>query len=245
MLSVQRKFYLICNNTTIHPGSGYHLKLANGLFFFVKFLQQATGIQHINRMPIDYNILVTYGGIARNLVKGSIIFHEGDSPFFYYQIISGEVKLFSVNNQGKELLHGIFKTGQSFGESPILLDRVYPYSAQATASSSVVKIGKQSFQRVLNDYPDILSGLLYTLAQRIYDRAVSTQIWVQQTPENKIIHFLKKSKLECPPNKIQVVPYTRQQIANFTGLRVETVIRALIRMKEQGIVKIVNHKLYY
>ncbi|MEG1266832.1 MAG: helix-turn-helix domain-containing protein [Myroides sp.] len=38
---------------------------------------------------------------------------------------------------------------------------------------------------------------------------------------------------------------TRQEIANFTGLRVETVIRALGKMKKNNIVEIKSQKIYY
>ncbi|HMR91845.1 MAG TPA: helix-turn-helix domain-containing protein, partial [Chitinophagaceae bacterium] len=41
------------------------------------------------------------------------------------------------------------------------------------------------------------------------------------------------------------VPYPRQQIADFIGLRVETVIRTLVRMSREGKITIDNHKLYY
>lgn len=196
-------------------------------------------------MDLDHNVLITYGGIARKFGKGAVIFHEGDSPVFYYQIVTGEVKLFSTNSEGKELIQGIFKAGQGFGEPPLLLNRVYPSTAQSTSDCTVIKITKHGFQSILSDYPEILSRLLYTFAERIYDKALSAQIWVQQTPEHKIVHFLKKNKLTSANTNMQPVSYTRQQIADFTGLRVETVIRTLIKMKKQGVVEIIDHKIYY
>ncbi|OWP79845.1 Crp/Fnr family transcriptional regulator, partial [Flavobacterium covae] len=41
------------------------------------------------------------------------------------------------------------------------------------------------------------------------------------------------------------IPFTRQEIANFTGLRVETVIRACSKLKKTGIIEIINHKIYF
>ncbi|MBK8604199.1 MAG: winged helix-turn-helix domain-containing protein [Saprospiraceae bacterium] len=40
-----------------------------------------------------------------------------------------------------------------------------------------------------------------------------------------------------------IVPYTRQQIANITGLRVETVIRTIIKLSGDNKLKIVNRKI--
>jgi len=43
----------------------------------------------------------------------------------------------------------------------------------------------------------------------------------------------------------ELVPFTRQEIANFTGLRVETVIRAFSKMKAEKKIDIINHKIYF
>ncbi|HAO26529.1 MAG TPA: Crp/Fnr family transcriptional regulator, partial [Chryseobacterium indologenes] len=42
-----------------------------------------------------------------------------------------------------------------------------------------------------------------------------------------------------------LIPYTRQQIATLTGLRVETVIRYVKKMEEQKLVKLDSTKIYY
>ncbi len=196
-------------------------------------------------MQIDYNILIAYGGIARKLGKGEIVFREGTMPHFFYQVLEGEVKLFSSNIEGKELIQGIFTAGQSFGEPPLLLGKPYPSTAQATASGIVVKIGREKLLDILKDYPEIATELLYAFAERIYNKASAVRIWVSQTPEEKIMLFLDRHKESGWPGDRESVPYTRQQIADFTGLRVETVIRTLKRMCKEGKIKIVDHKLYY
>lgn len=197
------------------------------------------------QMQIDYDILITYGGVARKYAKGDFIFQEDTVPYYYYQLIAGEVKMFSTNAEGKELIQGIFKEGNSFGEPPLLLGKVYPSTAQANKDSVVVKIRKEHFQNILHDYPMFLEQLMYTFAERIYNKAIAAQVWVQQTPEEKILRFLKNNKLHTENCSNEPLPYTRQQIADFTGIRVETVIRTLTRMHEDGKVKIINHKLYY
>jgi len=196
-------------------------------------------------MQIDYNILITYGGVARKYTKGDFIFQEDTVPCFHYQLMDGEVKMFSTNAEGKELIQGIFTAGQSFGEPPLLLGKVYPSTAQANKDSVVVKIRKEHFLNILNDYPIFFEQFMYTFAERIYNKAKAAQVWVQQTPEEKILRFLKNNKSnpnDCPNEPLS---YTRQQIADFTGLRVETVIRTLTRMSKDGKVKIIAHKLYY
>ncbi len=194
-------------------------------------------------MEIDYNILITYGAAVRKLDKGEFIFHEGAMPNFFYQVLEGEIKVFCSNNEGKELIQGIFGPGESFGEPPLLLGKPYPSTARVLQPGALIKISKENFLAVLKDYPEFSQKLLYTFADRIYSKTIAAQIWVSQTPEEKILHFLH---IRRPgPGKAEPVPYTRQQIADFTGLRVETVIRTLSRMHAEGKVKIINHQLFY
>jgi CRP/FNR family transcriptional regulator len=196
-------------------------------------------------MMIDYNVLITYGGVSKKVSKGEMIFEEGASPRFFYQIIRGEVKLFSTNSEGKILMQGIFQEGQSFGESSLLLDKQYPTTAQATQSGVIVRISKENVLNLLRDFPEVAFGLLQNFAEKIYDRASAVQIWVSHSPEEKIQLFLNKHKSIETTTEQKIVPFTRQQIADFTGLRVETVIRTLKKMARNGTVKIVNHKLFY
>lgn len=196
-------------------------------------------------MLINCDILIAYGGCAKKYEKDAIIFREGAPARFLYQIVEGEVKLYSTNNEGKDLIQGIFSTGDSFGEPPVLLDKPYPSTAQTTMPGVIIKITREKLLNILDDYPEINKQLVYTFAGRIYNKATAAQIWLSHTPEEKIIGFLNKVKEDHKEEEKLLIPFTRQQIADFTGLRVETVIRTLIRMSEQEKVSIIDHKLYY
>lgn len=196
-------------------------------------------------MLIDYNILMTYGAVARKLEKGTIIFHEGETPYHYYQVLEGNIKVFSGNKEGKELVQGIFTAGQSFGEPPLLLNKSYPSTAQASTAATIIKIRRDYLMQILKDYPELMEKMLFCFAERIYAKASAAQVWVSNSPEEKIARFLQNIKRNSDSAKVQLVAYTRQEIADFTGLRVETVIRALSHMNKNGKVKIIDHKVYY
>ena len=195
-------------------------------------------------MPINYNILITYGGVTRKVQKGECIFREGAQSLYYYQLVEGAVKLYSTNEWGKDLVQGYFTAGQGFGEPPLLLERPYPSTAQATEASVIIKIRREGLLNILKDFPEYQQQLLMIFAERIYSKATSAQIWIAHTPEDKIKLFLQKVKDENRTNFEQPVPYTRQQIAHSTGLCTETVIRTLRRMDREGKVYIKNHKLF-
>lgn len=197
-------------------------------------------------MQIDTDILITWGAVAKKFKKGEYIFHEGDHARFYYQILNGTIKMFNANIDGKEFTQSEFKTGQSFGEPPLFIDETYPSSAIACHDSVLLKLSKEKFLEILDEYPMFQKQLITLFAKRIYSKSTTLREIINNTPETRIIAFLndykKKSQKE---NEKSEIPYTRQEIANYTGLRVETVIRALAKMKTKKMVQIVERKLIY
>lgn len=196
-------------------------------------------------MQIDTAILITYGAVTRKVKKGEIVFSEGNAPRFFHQVVEGGIKVFSANSDGKELIQGLFYQGESFGEPPLFIDKPYPSTAVALVDSVVLRLGKDSFFTLLDDYPAITKSLLLVFAHRIYNKAATAQILTSHTPEEKIAGFLKKVKAAAKAEGPFLIPYTRQQIADFTGLRVETVIRALLKLEKEKKLQILQHKVYY
>lgn len=202
-------------------------------------------------MQIDVDLLFTWGAVAKKYQKDEIIFYEDESALFYYQILEGSVKMFCANDDGKEFTQGVFEKGASFGEPPLFIDEIYPCTAIATVDSVVIKISKDKFLTIIEEYPEINKRFMQLLALRVYRKALTNKHIINQKPEHRISAFLKdykqkngNSDYETSKEKMQI-PYTRQEIADFTGLRVETVIRTLSQMKESNKVEIKNHKLFY
>ncbi len=45
-------------------------------------------------MQIDYDILIAYGGMAKKIKKGDILFWEGNIPRFCYQVMEeGKIRI--------------------------------------------------------------------------------------------------------------------------------------------------------
>lgn len=198
-------------------------------------------------MQIDIDILFTWGAVAKKYQKDEVIFHEDESALFYYQIIEGTVKMFSSNEDGKEFTQGVFEEGCSFGEPPLFINGLYPSTAITTVESVIIKISKDKFLTIIDEYPVINKCFMQLLALRVYRKALTNKHIINQKPEFRINAFLmdyKQNNSVSDSEKLQI-PYTRQEIADFTGLRVETVIRTLTQMNKCNKVEINNHKIFY
>lgn len=197
-------------------------------------------------MFIDEKILLEYGAIIKKYDRKELIFHEGEMAKCFYQIKRGSVKMFNINSESKEFIQGIFNDGDSFGEPPLFAEEDYPASAIAITDCSILKITKENFNNLLEEHPNIQLSFINFFAKRILYKSKTLRDISFNTPCDKIICFFNAYKFKNSENNEQVkIPFTRQEIANFTGLRVETVIRTLKKMETEKKVSILNRNVYY
>lgn len=196
---------------------------------------------------IPENLLLDFG--ARNVMfsKGIQLFREGDTALNFYQVVSGEVKMNNYNLDGKEFIQGIFTAGQSFGEPPLFANVKYPANAEAIIDCEVLQLHKSRFLELLEANPHIHLKVTQTLASRLFYKAIMASEISSQEPEHRILRILDYLKNYVHKKEGPFtfkVDLTRQQIADLTGLRVETVIRATKSLEKKGALKIKNRKVY-
>jgi CRP/FNR family transcriptional regulator, cyclic AMP receptor protein len=197
-------------------------------------------------MMINEDLLLAWGAAFKKIPKGTTIFSEGTTCCFYYQLVSGQVKWLNINEEGREFIQVIINPGECFGELPLFDDEPYAATAIAAEDSVVIRLHKPVFKQFLTENQDIHFNFSRLLAKRLRFKFLLQEAFAGQDPEARIstlIHYLKKeNKNFCPQcNQLKL---TRQQIANMTGLRVETVIRSMRHMHEKGDLLITKGKVY-
>lgn len=196
---------------------------------------------------IDETLLLEFGAHSLFLKKGEILFEEGDTAKHFYQIISGEIKMNNFNDEGKEFIQSIFTKGNCFGEPPLFIDKPYPANAVAIVDSEILAIAKEAFFKLLYSNPEAHLNMTENLAQRLYFKSVMASEISSQEPEHrilKLIDYFKESISKLKPTEKYKVDLTRQQIADLTGLRVETVIRSIKSLEKKGLLFIEDRKVY-
>lgn len=201
----------------------------------------------ISCMNIEPELLYSYGAEKKSYKQKEIIYREGDHAAYYYQIIKGKVKLNSYDEGGKEFIHNIIGENQSFGDSLIFLEKFYVMNAICLTDTEVIRLPKNNFIELLENNPKISLELNACLSQRLYFKAIMLQNMSSQNPMIRLEGLLNylKSYHDGDCEQCFPVELTRQQIANLTGLRVETVIRNLKKMEKQGKLKIKDRKILY
>ncbi|PKV52085.1 CRP-like cAMP-binding protein [Aquimarina sp. MAR_2010_214] len=197
---------------------------------------------------IDHIILLNSGAILKKYKRGEFLFQEGSMARYYYQVHLGEIKMNNYNQEGKEYIQGIFTKEKSFAEPPLFADFKYPANAEAIVDSEVWQLPKEKFLKLLEENPDIHHKFTSTLALRLYYKAIMVSEISTQEPEHRILrildYFKKNSNHSATESNTYKVELTRQQLADLTGLRVETVIRSIKKLEQKGELFIKDRKVY-
>jgi CRP-like cAMP-binding protein len=110
----------------------------------------------------------------------------------------------------------------------------------------LLRLRKETFLQLLRENPRIHFRFTRLMTERLRLKFIFLKELSNQDPERKVITILNHYKEEgdsCFPGRRRI-NLTRQQIANMTGLRVETVIRTIKSLEEEGRLVIDKGKVF-
>lgn len=195
---------------------------------------------------IDEELLLTWGATYKSLDPEEILFSEGGHCHYYFQVVKGEIRWVNINDEGKEYLQTIISDGQCIGELPLFDGEPYAATAISNGKSIVIRLPKSIFHDLLKHYPEIHFAFSKLLTERLRFKFFMVKEIAQDEPEQLVIsllnYFKSKNLYICPETK--QVKLTRKQIADFTGLRVETVIRVIRNLQESRLLTIEKGKVF-
>jgi CRP-like cAMP-binding protein len=188
---------------------------------------------------ISEEILTRYHARLVSLDKGDFIFREGETAADFFIVRQGHVKMGNLSEDGKEFVQGYFTNGQSFGEPPFFAEVPYPAFAVAVTAGEVWRIGRAHFLKLLRDHFEIHLEITKTLGTRlIYKSIMLSEIAIEEA-EHRVRTLVMYIRETMGDNDAPyTIPFSRQQLADMSGLRVETVIRTVKILEQKGVLTI-------
>ncbi|MEM7162706.1 MAG: Crp/Fnr family transcriptional regulator [Bacteroidota bacterium] len=195
---------------------------------------------------IAESILIEYGAEEVEIDKNDYLFREGQVARKYFQVKEGKVKMNNYTEEGKEFIQSIFEKGASFGEPPLFGEFKYPANAIALENSTVMALSQNAFFELLKENPLVHLEFTKTLANRLYYKALMAVEISSEHAQHRILTLLDyfKGLSDFHDRKSFEVNLTRQQIGDLCGLRVETVIRTLKELEQEGEIDIRKRKVF-
>lgn len=168
--------------------------------------------------------------------KGEMIYNEGSAARFFYEVKTGEVKIVNSNDEGNDFIQAVYKTGGIFGAHLLFCDKPYPASAFAHTDCELYTVPKERFFNLLKENYNFHFSITNKLSEQLMFKAMMLQEVANEEAEHcllTLIHYLMDQK-KVADNTLDI---TKKQLADMTGLRVETVIRIMKNIEEKGLIK--------
>lgn len=168
---------------------------------------------------------------VKNILKGSILYHQGDKARCFYYLKKGRVKVVMTSADGMEKTLSTASAGEILGEAAFFDKMPRISSAYALTNIEVISVDEAKLLSLIKDNPKLALELLEIQATRI--RQLSSQI--------DAITFMKAdgriAGLLLQSASSNIVNYTHEEIAGIVGVSRVTVSKILNRFKREGLLK--------
>lgn len=181
------------------------------------------------------------GRLARKeYSQGEYIFKEKSFSRGVYIVRKGKVKIFQMNNEGKQSIVYIYKKGDYFGYRPILANEPHPVSAVAMDSTVVSFISRELFLTLLDKSATLANELLLTLSKEfsvwINKMTIFSQYGVKERVALSLLILNKVYQRDGDKSKSVAISINRDDFAGFVGTAKETLVRMLRIFKDEKII---------
>lgn len=191
----------------------------------------------------DLSDRIIRAGTTRSYGQNQPIFFEGDMATFLPIVLSGTVKMVKFPEAGKEVILGWFHAGQAFAIPPAMDGKRFPATAIATDHSEVLLIPRDTFLELMRSSAEFSSAITGIMCGILRHQVGTIQILATPSAEQRIAAALLRLAGEDVGDLPIEIPYRRKDIAEMTGLSLETTIRAVRRLARKNCLTIVGGRI--
>jgi CRP-like cAMP-binding protein len=172
--------------------------------------------------------------------KKQVIYTEGNHPLQLYYVISGKVKTFKTNDDGKDLVTELYSPGDFLGHVALLQSGVYKETAEAMDDTELAIIPKNEFEDLLNSNWEVAHKFISLLAKNVADKEAQLLNMAYNSLRKKVADALVTLKLKYhkPGNELFSIDISRENLATIAGTATESLIRTLSDFKSEKLIEI-------
>jgi len=178
------------------------------------------------------------------------VYLPGDPASSVYLLKKGRVRISSLSEEGKQVIHSILGPGNIFGELS-LVDEAGEHDSMAEALEETLLciVHKKDFEAFLESHPQLNLKVTKLMGMRLRQVTSRVQDLVFKTAEQRIESVLKYLSQEhgetLSEGSLINLPLTHQDLGELTNLARPTVTELLKQMQIQGKIRFQKRKIIW
>lgn len=181
-------------------------------------------------------------GVTRTYPKNTLLVHEGDSSDQLYVLLTGKLKVFLADEDGKEIVVDMLGPGQYFGE--MALDGAARSASVMTLEPSrLAVIQHDDFKQFLAGNPEAALALIVTLIRRARNLTRTIGNLALLDVYGRVARLLMENAVEENGRLVVAERMSQQEIAQRVGASREMVSRILTDLKAGGYISMQDGRI--
>lgn len=172
-------------------------------------------------------------GASMTLKKGSEIYGQNEPADYVYKLVNGTARSYKVLNDGRRQIQGFYFPGDIFG---LEADAEHDASAEAISDVTVLVIRRSAILAAAARDNDVAKQL-WAYTSRELQSARDHAMLLVKTAQERVASFLLQLAERGSGNALEL-PMSRQDIADYLGLTIETVSRTLTQLQEDAAIEL-------
>ena len=171
--------------------------------------------------------------------RNSEIFGEKEPAEYAYRVISGSVRTYKILDDGRRQIAGFHLPGDVFG----LLEfgDEHTFSADAITDTRVLVVKRKTLAMLAGRHPAIAREL-FAFSGRELRRVQDHVLLLVKTAQERVAGFLLEMAERASAGNVVELPMSRQDIADYLGLTIETVSRTLTVLEEAAAIELTTSR---
>jgi len=173
-------------------------------------------------------------GAVMSFPRNSEIFGENEPADYVYKVVSGSVRTYKILSDGRRQVGGFYLPGDIFG---LEFADEHTFSAEAISDAKVVVV-KRSALTALAGRDASIGRELFALTGRELRRVQDRVLLLVKSAQERVAGFLLEMAERAAAGNIVELPMSRQDIADYLGLTIETVSRTLTGLETAAAIEV-------
>ena len=184
--------------------------------------------------PHKSNNAIELMGAPMPFVRNAEIYGENEPAEYLYKVLTGTVRTYKVLNDGRRQIGAFYLPGDIFG---LEVGDDHTFSAEAIVDSRILVIKRSSVISLAARQNDI-ARQLWTMTATELQRVQDHILLLIKTAQERVAGFLLEMAKRAPAGNEIDLPMSRQDIADYLGLTIETVSRTLTQLENSAAIAV-------
>jgi CRP/FNR family transcriptional regulator, nitrogen fixation regulation protein len=177
-------------------------------------------------------------GACMSFAANSEIYGENEPADYLYKVVSGTVRTYKVLVDGRRQIGAFYLPGDIFG---LETAGEHTFSAEAITDCKIIVI-KRSTVMVLAARDNEVARQMWALTARELQRVQEHSLVLIKSAEERVAGFLLEMADRVPSGGAVELPMSRQDIADYLGLTIETVSRTLKILEDAATIEVAKRR---